>query len=184
MDKIPIQTHFDGLRVVLYGPESTGKTTLAHQLAAYYREPQVAEFARDYLQELFDKDGHICTFKDILPIAIGQRAAENIASAKAKKILFCDTDILETYVYSMAYFDKASQELLEALQQSSYDHYLLLDIDTPWVKDDLRDKPDDRKEMFDRFEQALNDFGHSYTKISGLGDRRLKLAITAIDQLL
>ncbi|SCY36286.1 nicotinamide-nucleotide adenylyltransferase, NadR type [Nonlabens sp. Hel1_33_55] len=184
MEKIPEQTHFSGLRIVLYGPESTGKSTLAQQLSAHYREPQVEEFARDYLQELFDQNGHICTYDDILPIAIGQRTAENIASAKANKFLFCDTDIVETYVYSMAYFDKVPAELIAAIKKSKYDHYVLLDVDTPWTDDDLRDKPNERKEMFNRFEAALQEYGYKYTKVSGLGENRLKNAINAIEKLI
>lgn len=184
MEKIPQQTFFNGLRIVLYGPESTGKSTLARKLAQYYQEPQIKEYARDYLQELFDASGHICTYEDILPIAVGQRIAENEAVKKAKSLIFCDTDILETYVYSVAYFDKAPAVLQTALNKSKYDHYLLLDIDTPWIADNLRDKPYRRKEMFDRFESALIDFELPYTKISGLGDLRLVNAIATIDQLL
>ena len=101
--------------------------------------------------------------------------AENIAVQKAKQFLFCDTDILETYVYCNAYFEKSPIELIAALQTSQYDHYLLLDIDTPWIKDNLRDKPDERKELFDRFEKALKEFECSYTKISGLGRRRFEM---------
>jgi len=184
MEKIPKQNTFSGLRIVLYGPESTGKSTLANKLAEYYGEPQVVEFARDFLQEKFDKNGHICTYEDIMPIAIGQRLAENEKSQLATKMLICDTDILETYVYSMAYFAQAPQELIDALKKSRYDHYLLMDIDTPWTPDDLRDKPDNRKEMFDKFEEALVKFEFSYTKISGLGKQRFKNAVAALDQLL
>jgi len=184
MENIPSQIPFDGLKIVLYGPESTGKSTLASQLSDHYKEPKVAEFARDFLQEKFDDNGHTCNYEDIMPIAIGQRLVENAASQRATKILFCDTDILETYVYSMAYFAKAPQQLVTALKESSYEHYLLLDVDTPWTPDNLRDKPNERKQMFDRFEEALNDFGSSYTKISGLGEQRLENAIAAIDQLL
>lgn len=184
MEKIPEQIQFNGLRIVLYGPESTGKSTLASQLSLHYKEPQVAEFARIYLQERFDENGHICTYEDILPIAAGQRQAENIATLKAQRLVICDTDILETYVYSSIYFDKVPDDLVQALNTSTYDLYLLMDTATDWVPDDLRDRPDDRQQIFHRFEQALKERNQPYTLISGLGDQRFLNAVTAIDKLL
>jgi NadR type nicotinamide-nucleotide adenylyltransferase len=183
MEKIPEQAVFDGLRIVLYGPESTGKSTLAAQLAAHYGEPQVPEFARNYLQEKFDANGHICDYKDIIPIAIGQREAENAATAMAKRILICDTDILETYVYCQAYFDKAPEQLEIAVRKSTYDLYLLMSIDTPWTADDLRDRPNDRKQLFNRFEEALIKFNKPYALIDELGDQRFQNAVAAIEKL-
>jgi NadR type nicotinamide-nucleotide adenylyltransferase len=183
MEKIPKQSAFDGLRIVLYGPESTGKSTLAAQLAAHYGEPQVAEFARNYLQKKFDANGHICGYEDIIPIAIGQRNAENLATALAKRVLICDTDILETYVYCQAYFDKSPEQLERAVKKSTYDLYLLMDIDTPWTRDDLRDRPNDRKKLFNRFEEALKKFNHPYALINELGDQRFQNAIAAIEKL-
>ena len=184
MEKIPEQTHFDGLRIVLYGPESTGKSTLASQLAAHYGEPQVSEFAREYLQKKMDETGEICGFEDILPIAVGQRKAENQAVEQSKRMLFCDTDILETYVYSHIYFDKAPDELVTALKVSSYDLYLLMDINTVWAPDDLRDRPDDRKLLFDRFEKTLINLNLPHRLISELGNQRFLNAVAAIDKLL
>jgi len=184
MENIPSQIPFDGLRIVLYGPESTGKSTLASQLSKHYNAPKVEEFARDFLQEKFDVNNHLCTYEDILPIAIGQRMLENTAAQLATKILICDTDILETYVYCTAYFAKAPTELKSALETSRYDHYLLLDIDTPWKKDNLRDKPNEREQMFDRFEEALKKRELPFTKISGLGNQRFLNATAAIDKLI
>ncbi|WP_124979026.1 AAA family ATPase [Nonlabens xiamenensis] len=183
MEKIPPQIPFDGLRIVLFGPESTGKSTLSRKLADHYQSTWVPEFARSYLQKKFDQDGHICTYEDLLPIAYGQRIAENQAAARAGLHLFCDTDALETFVYAMAYFNKAPKELKKAVQNSSYDLYLLMDIDIPWVKDDLRDKPGERQQMLQAFEQALQQFGKNYCKISGSGDQRLEQAVEAINKL-
>ncbi len=183
MEKIPEQKPYHGRRIVLYGPESTGKSTLAQQLAGHYKTEQVSEFARDFLQDKFDVTGAICDYQDILPIAIGQRLAENRAVSKASDYLFCDTDILETYVYSLIYFKSVPAELSIALKQSRYHHYLLMDVDTPWTADDLRDKPNDRKELFYTFESALKKFDLPYTIISGLGDQRLHNAVTVINQL-
>jgi len=183
MEKIPQQSNFAGLRVVLYGPESTGKSTLAAQLSAHYSAPQVAEFARGYLQEKFDVNGHLCAYEDILPIAIGQRKAENQALSMAGDLLICDTDILETYVYCDYYFEAVPQELQRAVTAAHYDLYLLMDIDTAWAPDDLRDRPRDRKQLFDRFEEALEKFNHSYMLINELGHQRFLNAVAAIDKL-
>jgi NadR type nicotinamide-nucleotide adenylyltransferase len=183
MEKIPRQTHFTGLKIVLYGPESTGKSTLAQQLAVHFKTVKVDEYARDYLQEKYVLTGEICEYKDLLPIAIGQRLAENKAVTTAVEYLFCDTDVLETYMYANIYFNKAPLELKEAVIKSNYDLYLLLDVDVAWVADDLRDRPDDRKELFYLFKKGLQDFKKKYIVINGVGNERFKNAIDAIKNL-
>ncbi|WP_405370023.1 AAA family ATPase [Nonlabens sp. Asnod2-A12] len=183
MEKIPQQKAFEGLKIVLYGPESTGKSTLTRQLTDHFKTVKVDEYAREYLQEKFDRTGKICTYEDLIPITIGQRITENEAAQKANDYLICDTDALETYVYSIAYFDKAPEELKTAVSKSDYDLYLLLDVDIPWVADDLRDKPEDRKGMFQRFEQGLQDFDKKYVIISGIGEDRFKNALAAIENI-
>lgn len=183
MEKIPQQKAFNGLKIVLYGPESTGKSTLARQLAAHFNTVKVDEFARDYLQDKFNTTGKACDFQDLIPIAIGQRIAENKAIQHANKYLFCDTDALETYVYSIAYFNKAPLELEQAAEKSNYDLYLLLDVDVTWTPDDLRDKPEDRNEMFQMFEKGLQDFDKHYAIINGLEEKRFENALNAIQNL-
>ncbi|WP_213521002.1 ATP-binding protein [Nonlabens sp.] len=183
MEKIPQQRAFIGIKIVLYGPESTGKSTLACELTDHFKTIKVDEYARPYLQEKLDRTGKVCDYEDLVPIAVGQRKAENHALTTAKGYLFCDTDVLETYVYSLAYFDKAPAVLEKAVRKSDYDLYLLLDIDIPWVADGLRDRPKDRKEMFGRFEKGLLDFQKNYSIISGTGEERFKNALNAIKKL-
>lgn len=183
MEKIPRQRAFSGLKIVIYGPESTGKSTLTRQLTEYFETVKADEFARDYLQEKFDQSGKPCEYTDLIPIAVGQRKAENKAAEKAVNYLFCDTDALETYVYSMVYFDEVPAEIEDAARKSNYALYLLMNVDVPWTPDDLRDKPEDRKEMFQRFEKELIVFQKKYSVINGIGEDRFKNAIDAIQKL-
>jgi nicotinamide riboside kinase len=90
----------DIIKVAIYGPESTGKTTLASQLAAHFSTVWTPEFARDYLQKKFDNAGVICAPEDIIPIAEGQTQLENDQLVKANQYLFCDTCLMQTRVYS------------------------------------------------------------------------------------
>ncbi|MEP2969300.1 ATP-binding protein, partial [Nonlabens ulvanivorans] len=106
---------------------------------------------------------------------------ENKAVNKAQDYLFCDTDVLETYVYCMAYFNQAPQELINAVEESSYELYLLLQVDVPWTPDDLRDRPERREEMFELFLAALNKFNKPYKIVDGLDSQRFENAIKAIE---
>ena len=173
------------LRVVLYGPESTGKTTLAKALADHYQTSWVPEFARSYLQEKWDKQQAVCTLADLPIIAHGQVAAENTAIAQANRIIFCDTNILVTKVWSETHFDGyCAPELNTILAQTHYDLYLLTSIDVPWEKDDLRDRPNDREQMFIYFKQQLEAYNFPFLVLEGSLEERVEKAVTVIDQLL
>lgn len=185
MDQDLQQRKSDLIKVVLFGPESTGKTTLSTALAEHYKAPWVPEFARDYLQEKWDRTQTICAQEDIYPIAKGQIRMENELSEKADRLLICDTDILETLVYSEQYYSGyAEPELRHWARENQYDLYLLTYIDVPWEPDDLRDRPNQRAAMFQAFEQALKDNEKPYILISGSREERLEKAISAIDKLL
>ncbi|MBU2525798.1 MAG: ATP-binding protein [Bacteroidetes bacterium] len=170
-------------KVVLFGPESTGKTTLSRQLASHYQTDWVPEFAREYLQKKWNKTGIICEFSDILPIAIGQMRLENSKAEKADEILFCDTDLLETAVYSQAYYNDCPSELLQAIPHHHYDLYLLTYIDVPWEPDDLRDRPNQRAEMFAFFQENLEKYNRNYVLLRGDQRQRLEAATRVIDKL-
>ena len=105
MEKYLQQEKSDCLKVVLFGPESTGKSSLAKELAVHYNTFYVDEFARNYLQKKWDRYQLACELKDIIPIAKGQMKNENIIAKKTTKILFCDTDLLTTATYSKLYFN-------------------------------------------------------------------------------
>ena len=175
----------DCIRVVLFGPESTGKTTLSRDLAKHYNTEWVPEYARDYLQKKWDDEQAICGYEDLLPIAEGQMKLENEAAQKANRVLICDTDILETQVYSRAYFNGICDETLEKISlENNYDMYFLTYIDVPWEADDLRDKPTEREEMFQLFKEALEKNDRPYILLKGDKEARFQKATKAIDQLL
>lgn len=185
MEKNLTQRSANIVKVVLFGPESTGKTTLSRQLARHYNTVWVAEYAREYLQDKWNNTRKTCENLDLLPIAEGQMRLENELAKKADKVLICDTDLLETKVYSQEYYGGfVHPELDKAANENHYDLYLLTYIDTPWEADDLRDRPEQRLEMFNAFENALKSHNKNYILLKGDMDLRLKNAVTAIDKLL
>ena len=185
MEKNLKQANSDCIKVVLFGPESSGKTTLSRELSKYYNTLWVEEFARKYLQEKWDNEKKICELSDIIPIAEGQIKLENEFSIKSSNLLFCDTDILETKIYSETYFNGFCDPVLEKYAiENKYNLYILTDIDTPWIKDDLRDRPNNRKEMFLAFKESLIKYNRPFIQVSGDLKTRMKIAITEIDKLL
>jgi NadR type nicotinamide-nucleotide adenylyltransferase len=184
MEKEFTQQSADLVKVVIFGPESTGKTTLSRQLAAHYKTIWVPEFARAYLQKKWDTSKEICQKEDILPIAKGQIQLENKLVKEANKILICDTDVLETKVYSEQFYNGfVPTELDEMIKDNEYNLYLLTYIDTPWIADDLRDRPNERKEMFTAFENALQKHNKKYILLKGNKQDRFQKATLAIDEL-
>jgi nicotinamide riboside kinase len=114
----------------------------------------------------------------------GQRAQEKAAIEQGHNLLICDTDLLETLVYSNAYFNKVPKPILDLAQNDHVDLYLLMNIDIPWERDDLRDRPEQRVVLFDLFRNELVTRNKKYVLVSGDATQRLTTAITAIDTLL
>ncbi|MDP5199380.1 DUF4301 family protein [Flavobacterium sp. DG2-3] len=171
------------IKIALFGPESTGKTTLAKQLAEYYETEWVPEFARDYLQEKWEENKHICVADDMMPIAYGQTALENEKLATANKYLFCDTNLMVTKVFSEMYYGFCDPLLNEAALKHEYDLFFLTDIDVPWEKDDIRDTPEGRETVFSVFKQTLIDTKKPFITLSGDKECRLAKATSIINNL-
>ena len=171
------------IKIALFGPESTGKTTLAKQLAEYYETEWVPEFARDYLQKKWEENQHICVADDMLPIAYGQVALENKKLSSAKKYLFSDTNLMVTKVFSEVYYGFCDPFLNEAALEHEYDLFFLTDIDVPWEKDDIRDTPNGRETVFSVFKQTLIDAKKPFITLSGNKENRLAKAIGIVDNL-
>lgn len=171
------------IKIALFGPESTGKTTLAKQLAAYFETEWVPEFARDYLQNKWEETQHICNADDMMPIAYGQVALENQKLASSKKYLFCDTNLMVTKVFSEMYYGFCDPALNEAALDHDYDLFFLTDIDVPWEKDDIRDTPKGRETVFSVFKQTLIDTKKPFITLSGDEEFRLAKATAIVESL-
>lgn len=185
MEKSLKQEPSNCVKVVLFGPESTGKTTLSRHLARYYNSVWVPEYAREYLQDKWNNDRKTCEPEDLVPIAIGQMKLENDLAKKTDTVLICDTDLLETKVYSEAYYAGTCDPVLDKYAiENSYDLYFLTYIDVPWETDDLRDKPNERERMFKAFEDALKKYNRPYVLLKGGKRERLEKAVKHIDKLL
>ncbi len=183
MEKNLRQQKTNIIKIALFGPESTGKTTLAKQLAEHYETDWVPEFARDYLQERWEENQHICTVDDMMPIAYGQVLLENEKLTEANKYLFCDTNLMVTKVFSEVYYGFCDPLLNEAALEHDYDLFFLTDIDVPWEKDDIRDTPEGRETVFSVFKQTLIDNKKPFITLSGNKESRLAKAIMIIDAL-
>jgi nicotinamide riboside kinase len=171
------------IKIAIFGPESTGKTTLATQLADYFKTVWVPEFARDYLQEKLDSGRGICDIDDMMPIAYGQTKLENDSSLIANKYLFCDTNLLVTKVFSVLYYDFCDSLLDKAARAHQYDLFFLTDIDVPWEDDGLRDSPEGRESVFEVFKQSLVENKKPFITISGDKETRLNKAIAIVEDL-
>ncbi len=169
------------IKIALFGPESTGKTTLAKQLAAHFKTNWAPEFAREYLEQKLKKAGQICEPEDLLPIAIGQTTTENEALLTANQYLFCDTCLLATKVFSEIYYNFCDPTLEEAARSHQYDLFFLTDIDVPWEKDLLRDRPKGRGEIFQTFRSALIENDKPYITLRGDAETRFQNAVAIIE---
>jgi nicotinamide riboside kinase len=192
-------------RVVIIGPESTGKSTLCNMLAAHYNTHWCAEYAREYLLN----NGTDYTYDDLLTIARGQlllqdeternvlvgklpgnsvhRTSNIIQSTSATSpLLFIDTDMYVMKVWCEYVFGKCHQFILEEIIHRKYHLYLLCKPDIPWVKDELREYPDEqtRIELYHIYRDILINQKVPWVEVSGDYEQRLELGIDAVKNIL
>ena len=163
--------------IVLTGPESTGKSTLAQALAAHYQVPYVPEMARTYLQT-----GRAYGPADLLNIMDLQMDAEGAARLAGSAII-ADTDLQVLSIWWQEKYGPLPRRLAQAYAGQCGRHYLLCVPDIPWQPDPLRENPKDRARLFRLYETDLQRRGLAYTKIFGLQQRRLRICIETIDAL-
>lgn len=169
-------------KIVIIGPESTGKSTLTRALAEVYNEPWVEEYARAYLEDL----GRAYTYGDLFKIAQGQIALEEEKAKAANRLLFCDTDLHVVQVWSDHKFGKTHPWTLQQIRERTYDLYLLTSIDIPWQEDPLREHPDPamRQYFFALYHQLLSASDTPFYLISGNAQQRLDQAVTYLESFL
>ncbi len=175
-------------KIVIIGPESTGKSTLSLQLAEHYKTFHVDEFARQYLET----NGKEYTYEDLMKISDGQIKLEEIATAKFKNdetnssLLFIDTDSYVLKVWSEFVFNKCDNRILNNIALRKYDLYLLCNTDLPWTADELREYPDiqTRNKLYHFYKDAMINQKTPWTEISGNYNERIDIAIKAVDNLL
>lgn len=185
-------------KIVVIGPESTGKSTLCKQLAEHYKTIWAEEYAREYLL----KNGTDYSYENLLDIAKGQveneelgirnwEAANHKQSAAPSgqttnnKPVFIDTDMYVMKVWCEFVFEKCHHWILNRIVERRYDLYLLCNIDMPWVKDELREYPDlvRRQKLYCYYKDILINQNVPWIDISGGYEERLKKAIQAVDEL-
>lgn len=175
----PVRPYFCK-RVVLTGPESTGKSVLAERLARHFDTVSVEEYGRTYCE----KHGMDLTPLDFAHIAGGQLLLEDEAARRAKAILFCDTDLLVTQVWAEIFFNYCPPWIRWASHQRKYDLFLLLKPDIPWVNDGTRAFEEVREAQWKRLREELESRNMPYVEISGNFDERMAQAVKAVENLL
>jgi NadR type nicotinamide-nucleotide adenylyltransferase len=163
--------------VGIVGPESTGKSTLASELARHYKTEFVREMARVYLEQL----DYPYQFEDLAKIAAWQLKEEDQLKKSSHEIIICDTTLLVLKIWSEFKYDKCDHWILEEEARSNYDLILLTDIDLPWQEDPLREHPHERQTLFSIYYRSLIRKGNPFRVIFGTETARLQAAIRAID---
>lgn len=166
-------------KVVIIGPESTGKSTLTEQLAAHFKTTWCPEFAREYLNE----NGTDYSFEDLLGVARGQLNLEDKLLGRAKNNLyFIDTDMYVMKVWCEVAFNNCHTWILKQIALRKYDLLFLCDTDLPWIKDELREYPDlqTRRRLFKMYKDLLINQDTKWAIISGSYAERLHLAVSII----
>jgi len=168
-------------KIVIIGPESTGKSTLSAALAHALDTVWVEEYARLYLEARANNYAE----PDLLAIAQGQIREEERALSSANKYLVCDTDLYVLKVWSEHHFQRVDAWILETIAARPYDLYLLCDTDLPWTPDPLREYPDlaMRRYFFNVYYDIVQNSGRPWALISGSAEQRLESALAAIRQL-
>ncbi len=169
-------------KIVITGPECSGKSTLSQALAEYYGVPWVPEMARPYLEEL----GRPYDENDLLKIAELQLYTEEERAVKvtgSKSLLVCDTDLITIRIWGEEKYGRSNPWIVQQTEERPYDLWLLCMPDIPWVYDPQRENPHDRDRLFEVYRKMLEQLEKPYAVISGEVDERLKQAVAAIGEM-
>ncbi|HPM30492.1 MAG TPA: AAA family ATPase [Chryseolinea sp.] len=174
----PIVRPYFVKKICFYGPESTGKSTMAKKMAELYQTEYVPEVAREIITS------NDFTVDDIIKIGHEQTQRIIDKTKTANKFLFCDTDLITTQIYSQIYLNEVPPVLYELEKQIQYDVYFLFDIDVRWVEDGLRDLGHKREVMFTKFKDELDKRNIDYILVSGNFNQREQFIIKKLEELI
>jgi NadR type nicotinamide-nucleotide adenylyltransferase len=178
-------------KIVIIGPESTGKSTLCEKLASHFQTSWCPEYAREYLLA----HGTDYSYDTLLTIAKGQVALEekyiHELEQQAKStdehspLLFIDTDMYVMEVWCKFVFGKTHSWILNQIIERKYDLYLLCNTDLPWVKDELREYPDiaRREKLYNIYKEIMINQSVPWADISGNYEERFEKAVAAVKKL-
>ncbi|NRA11155.1 MAG: ATP-binding protein [Crocinitomicaceae bacterium] len=167
------------MKIAITGPESSGKTTLAVALASHYDVNVIPEYAREFLKD----NGPEYTQPDLDDIAEGHAENLQIFYTEKSKINIVDTDFVVIKVRSEHKYNFASTYINELVSENHFDLHVLCAPDIPWEVDPLRENPDDRHILFEKYISVLNSFKKDFIIVNGSPEERLKKSIEAIDRL-
>ncbi len=174
-------------KIVCIGPESTGKSYLSKALALHFGSVKVEEYAREFLLET--KVPY--TVQDLKTIAEGQLRLEaegekRLLGKNNNVPLFIDTDLYVIKVWSEFVFGECDNAILKEIAKRKYDLYLLCSPDLPWVKDELREYPDQatRDILYQHYKELLTAQSTPWVEIKGAYEERTKIAIEAVEKIL
>ena len=155
-------------KIIITGPECSGKTTLSKSLSKHLNTKLINEFAREYLQ----KNNNKYNFDNLLEIAQNQLKLENQKS----QIIICDTDLLTIKIWSEYKFGKCDSWILDKIntQKKEQRIYLLCKPDLKWEYDPQRENEFDRDKIFNIYKKELISLEHKFRVIKG--NNRLDLA--------
>ncbi|HRN38461.1 MAG TPA: ATP-binding protein [Flavobacteriales bacterium] len=165
-------------KVVVTGPECSGKSVLSAQLAEHLGVPWVPEMARPYLEQLERPYGEA----DLRKIAELQLRTEEErhAAQRDASLLICDTDLITIRIWGEEKYGRSDPWIVKQTEERAYDLWLLCTPDIPWVYDPQRENPYDRDRLFGVYRQTLERLKKPYAVISGEEEERLKQAVNAI----
>ena len=166
------------LVVCFYGPESTGKTTMAGIIARRFGAEWVPEVSREMI------DSNSFSLGDIERIGLAQLRRMQEAETRQAKLVVCDTDLITTAIYSEHYLGTIPAIISELEKQQHIDRYFLFDIDVPWVADGLRDLGNRRELMLSKCREGLERRGLTYTLVRGTYQEREEFLVNEIERML
>ncbi len=166
-------------RILITGPESTGKSELVLALAAHYDGLAVPEYAREYVKKL----GRPYQYHDVEKIAQRQ-LREYMQVPDSADWVFFDTWLLITRVWFDLVFNAVPSWIDEKLKEARFDMVLLCDTDIPWIPDGIRENGGDSRDMLmQRYQAELIKLGMQWVLVSGTGQQRFNVARQHLDKL-